>query len=98
MKRCTSRGGYFSSSILPALSRRLMAASWSVVSRIWNACGKPASRWCARSMRLHRPWKVPIHRPRVSIGNRVDMRVSISRAALLVKVTANSANGLAWPV
>ncbi|CFU88060.1 Uncharacterised protein [Bordetella pertussis] len=34
----------------------------------------------------------------MSIGNRVDMRVSISRAALLVKVTANSANGLAWPV
>jgi hypothetical protein len=44
--------------------------------------------------RLHRPWKVPIHMPRVLIGNIADRRVSISLAALLVKVTARMPWGL----
>jgi hypothetical protein len=34
-----------------------MAESWSWVSRIWKACGRSASLWCARRKRLHRPWK-----------------------------------------
>ena len=49
-------------------------------------------------MRLHRPWKVPIHMPRVLIGSIADRRVSISFAALLVKVTARMPCGLTCPV
>ena len=39
-------------------------------------------------MRLHRPWNVPIHMPRVFIGVSAESRVSISFAALFVNVTA----------
>src|SRR5215831_10550064 len=49
-------------------------------------------------MRLARPWKVPTHMPRVLIGSMAEMRVSISFAALLVKVTAMRPAGLTWPV
>ena len=49
-------------------------------------------------MRLHRPWNVPTHMPRVLIGVSADSRISISRAALLVNVTARIDSGLAWPV
>src|SRR5471030_1167401 len=48
-------------------------------------------------MRLHRPWKVPIHMPRVSIGKSADRRDIISRAALLVKVTPRIVAGDAKP-
>src|SRR6266480_847027 len=98
MKYCTSRGGKRSSSTPSAFSRRFTAASWSCESRIWNACGSPASRWCARSIRLHRPWKVPIHMPRVFTGSIALTRVSISRAALLVKVTARMPPGVTRPL
>src|SRR5213595_1187210 len=98
MKYCTSRGGKRSSSTPSAFSRRFTAASWSCESRIWNACGRPASRWCARSIRLHRPWKVPIHMPRVFTGSIALTRVSISRAALLVKVTARMPPGVTRPL
>src|SRR5471030_1837304 len=81
-------GRNFSSSTLFALSRRLMTDSWSCESRIWKVCGSAASRWWVRSRRLHRPWKVPIHMPRVLIGIIADKRAIISFAALLVKVTA----------
>ena len=46
-------------------------------------------------MRLHRPWKVPTHIPRVFTGVKAESRASISRAALLVKVTASTDDGLA---
>src|SRR5438034_743366 len=98
MKYCTSRGGKRSSSTPSVFSRRFTAASWSCESRIWNACGSPASRWCARSIRLHRPWKVPIHMPRVFTGSIALTRVSISRAALLVKVTARMPPGVTRPL
>src|SRR5690606_5871487 len=49
-------------------------------------------------MRLASPWKVPIHMPRVFTGSIADSRVSISRAALFVNVTASSPCGLTWPV
>src|SRR4051812_38411776 len=48
-------------------------------------------------MRLHRPWKVPIHMPRGFAGSMAVMRVSISRAALLVKVTASTWAGVTRP-
>src|SRR5882672_3182590 len=49
-------------------------------------------------MRLHSPWKVPTHMPRVLIGSIAEMRVSISRAALLVKVTARTPFGPTFPI
>ena len=49
-------------------------------------------------MRLHRPWNVPTHIPRVLIGSIALMRVSISFAALLVNVTASRPDGLTCPV
>src|SRR5258706_7354160 len=49
-------------------------------------------------MRLHRPWKVPTHMPRVLIGSIALMRASISFAALLVNVTASKLAGLICPV
>ncbi|MNT56794.1 hypothetical protein D3C72_1941240 [compost metagenome] len=49
-------------------------------------------------MRLHRPWNVPIHMPRTLLGSMVERRVSISLAALLVKVTARMPPGVARPV
>ena len=77
---------------------RLTAQSWSLLSRIWKPCGSPASFQCARRKRLHRPWKVPIHMPRTVTGSIADRRVSISLAALLVKVTASTPPGETWPV
>ena len=41
---------------------------------------------------------MPIHIPRVLIGNIVDKRACISLAALLVKVTANTPAGETWEV
>ena len=75
-----------------------MSDCWSPESMIWKSCGSPASRWCVRSSRLQRPWKVPTHIPRVLIGSIAESRVSISRAALLVKVTARIPAGLTSPV
>src|SRR3989338_10994843 len=49
-------------------------------------------------MRLHSPWNVPIHSPRVLIGNIADRRVTISFDALLVNVTAKIPCGLTAPV
>ena len=77
---------------------RLISDSWSCVSRIWNSCGRFASRWCARSIRLHRPWNVPTHMPRVFTGVSAESRISISFAALFVNVTARIDSGPACPV
>ena len=77
---------------------RLTAESWSVESRIWKPCGSAASFQCARRKRLHRPWKVPTHMPRTGIASIASRRVSISLAALLVKVTASTPPGESWPV
>src|SRR3569833_120240 len=88
MNHCTFFGSYFSVSTFIAFINRLIADSWSELSRIWKDCGSPASRQCVRSSRLASPWKVPTHMPRVLIGSMAEMRVSISFAALLVKVTA----------
>ena len=69
--------------MLCARYMRLISDSWSCVSRIWKSCGRLASRWCARSIRLHRPWKVPIHMPRVLTGVSADSRSSISLRRLV---------------
>ncbi len=51
-----------------------------------------------RSSRAPRAWKVPSHIPEALSPTSCSMRVRISRAALLVKVTARISDGLARPV
>src|SRR3954469_22000672 len=97
MKYMSSRGGKRSSSTFMLFAMRLIAASWSCESRMVKTCGRPASAWCMRSMRLARPWNVPIHMPRGSAGSIAVTRVSISRAALLVNVTASTWAGVTRP-
>ncbi len=77
---------------------RLMAESWSALSRIWKLCGRLASFQWDRKNRLHKPWKVPIHMPRTGSGSMLSNRVTISLAALLVKVTAITPPGEICPV
>ena len=98
MNHCVCLAGKRSSSTLYCFISRLMADSWSCVSRIWKVDGRLASFQCARRKRLHRPWKVPIHMPRTLTGSMAVSRVIISLAALLVKVTASTPPGDTWPV
>jgi len=98
MNQVTCFGTKRSSSRFMALMTRLTALSWSLLSRIWKPCASPASFQCARRKRLHRPWKVPIHMPRTGTGSIALRRVSISLAALLVKVTASTPPGDTCPV
>jgi hypothetical protein len=49
-------------------------------------------------MRLHSPWNVPIHMPRMFTGVSAASRASISFAALFVNVTPRIDSGVAWPV
>src|SRR6185312_12089297 len=49
-------------------------------------------------IRLHRPWKVPTHMPRMLTGVSAESRASISFAALFVNVTPRIDSGVACPV
>ena len=98
MNQATCLGTKRSSSSCIARITRLTALTASPASRIWKVCGRFACFQCARRKRLHRPWKVPIHMPRTLKGSIADSRVSISLAALFVKVTAIRLPGETWPV
>ncbi|MNN31134.1 hypothetical protein D3C81_1448090 [compost metagenome] len=84
----TCLGGYLASSSSSCCTTRLISRSWSSESITWNASGNFASGQCRRNRRCARPWKVPIHMPRLPLGNCASMRWRISPAALLVNVTA----------
>ena len=77
---------------------RRTTRNWSSESRIWKPSGSPASRQWARSIRCARPWKVPTHIPRTGTPSSCSMRPRISPAALLVKVTASTPQGVTRPV
>ncbi len=64
--------------------------NWSSVSRMVKLDASPTWSACRRSIRAHRAWKVPSHRPSAGSPRRVATRSRISRAALLVKVTART--------
>ena len=98
MAQVSCFGGWRSSSRFIALTMRLTAESWSLVSRIWKPCGSAAIFQWARRKRLQRPWKVPTHMPRTGMASMASSRTSISFAALLVKVTAITPPGESWPV
>ena len=98
MKFWTSRGLNSSVSIPFAFITRFDHAE--LIAHIQNGKRrrKPASWWCRRSKRLHKPWKVPTHIARGLIGIMFCRRASISLAALLVKVTARISLGWAYSV
>ena len=87
------RGGQRASSRSSSRQTRFTRRSWSSLSNIWKFWGNPASDQCCLSSRWASPWKVPTHMPWVGKPSMVSMRRRISRAALLVKVTASTALG-----
>jgi hypothetical protein len=58
----------------------------------------PTSSACRRSIRVASAWKVPSHMPSATPQTSWPTRAFISRAALLVKVTARISFGCARPV
>ena len=58
----------------------------------------PTSSACRRSIRAQSAWKVPSHSPSAGRPRMAPTRSRISRAALLVKVTASTWLGKARPV
>ena len=78
----------------PVFSRRI----WSSVSMMVKLERNPASSACRRSRRAPMAWKVPNHRPSVDRPISSPTLCDISRAALLVKVTARTCQGVARPV
>ncbi len=72
---------------------------WSSVSRMVKSLLSPAISAWRRSILAPIEWKVPSHcMPSTTPPMRSPTRVFISRAALLVKVTARICQGLARPV
>ena len=59
---------------------------------------RPTSSAWPRSMRAAVAWKVPTHQPSTEQPSSAATRSRISRAALLVKVTASTCHGRALPV
>jgi len=77
-------------SIITCFSNR----SWSSVSRIEKFASSPTSPALRRSIFAATEWKVPRNcMPSATGPIRPAMRWRISRAALLVKVTASTSDG-----
>src|SRR5215468_5512088 len=89
------RAGHFLSSMPSACSNCRINRVWSSVSRMVKLLFRPKSSACRRSTRTPMAWKVPSHMPSAAPPIRAATRSSISRAALLVKVTARICEGLA---
>ena len=68
------------------------------MSRMVKSLRSPTSSACRRSMRAARAWNVPSHTCSAIGPTMPETRIFISRAALLVKVTARMFQGLASPV
>ena len=94
----STRAGHFLSSMPSACSSCLISRVWSSVSRMVKLLFSPTSSAWRRSTRTPMAWKVPSHIPSAAPPIRLATRSSISRAALLVKVTARICDGRARPV
>ena len=68
--------------------------SWSSVSRMVKFPDSPTWAACRRSMLAHSAWNVPSHNPSAGRPRMAPTRSRISRAALLVKVTASTWFGI----
>ncbi len=94
-----SRGGQRFTSTLCNSSSCLSKRSWSSVSRMVKLDFSPASSAWRRRILTLIEWKVPIHRNgSPSLKGVLASRSFISRAALLVKVTASISRSRARPV
>ena len=71
---------------ITCFSRRI----WSSVSRMVKEEVSPTYSACRRSIRAHSAWKVPSQSPSAGRPRMAATRSRISRAALLVKVTART--------
>src|SRR5437879_5755174 len=89
----STRAGHFLSSIFSACRSCLIRRVWSSVSRMVKLLLSPTSSAWRRSTRTPMAWKVPSHMPSAAPPIRLATRSSISRAALLVKVTARICAG-----
>ena len=80
MKYCTSRGGKRSSSTFMPFSRRLIAASWSCESRIWNAARQAGfARVRAQHAVAQAVEGADPHAARVDRHHRADARQHLAR-------------------
>ena len=89
MSPASWRAGQRFSSRLAAWISCLRTRSWSSVSRMVKLDWRPTSSAWLRSIRAATEWKVPSHgMPSIAPPESAPTRSRISRAALLVKVTA----------
>ncbi len=93
MTASNTRAGQRRSSIFSAASTCLIRRSWSSVSRIVKLELSPTSSAWRRNMRAAIAWNVPSHTPSAAPPIIASSRSRISRAALLVKVTASNSPG-----
>ena len=93
------RGGQRLSSMAAAETTCLSSRNWSSLSRIPKLDFNPTSSAWRRSSLTQSAWKVPSHGiPSTAPPISAPTRSRISRAALLVKVTARISLGCALPV
>ena len=97
MRLASARGGQRLSSRLSACRTCLNSRSWSSESRMVKLGRKPTSSACMRKIFAPIEWKVPSHGMACSDPANVATRSRISRAALLVKVTARISCARARP-
>ena len=99
MRLARRRGGQRFSSMFAAWMSWRSRRSWSSVSRMVKFDLRPTSSAWRRRMRTESEWKVPSQgMPSMTPPTRWPTRAFISRAALLVKVTARISLGQARPV
>ena len=97
MTASTARGGHFLMSMRSASMSCFKSLAWSSSSRMVKLGRSPTTSAWLRRMRALSAWKVPIHHPSTGLPRMCATRSFISRAALLVKVTASMSQGLALP-
>jgi hypothetical protein len=94
-----TRAGHRFSSMFSASSSCFISRTWSSTSRMVKSGFKPTSSAWRRRIFTPIEWNVPSHgMPSTTPPTISPTRVFISRAALLVKVTAKISAGRARPV
>jgi len=90
-------GGHRLVSTRPASITCFSSRFWSSASRIVKFEVSPTCSACRRSIRAASAWKVPSHNPSAGWPRIAATLSRISRAALLVNVTASTCDGYAFP-
>ena len=98
MTAAARRAGQRFSSMPAAVSNCFSNRTWSSELRMVKLDFRPTASAWMRRMRAPTEWNVPIHRLSTGRFRTASTRAFISRAALLVKVTAKTSWGLALPL